>query len=606
MRSPFSSRSSVGPVRNSNRLRLARPAALGLASLLAACSGGDGSGASSLPPKNDDPSPSVTIQGTVTFDLVPASVGGTGVALDYAEAMESPARGVTVEAVSNATSVVLASTTTDAAGHYALSVAANTEVLVRARAELIRAASPSWDVRVVDNTSADALYVLDGTASSTGMADETRNLHAASGWDGASYSGERSAAPFAILDVIYDAMQFVQGAAPATSPVTSFPPLVVHWSAKNSLNSGPSGGPDPATGAIGTSFFNASGIYLLGTADSDTDEYDRHVIAHEWGHYFENSFARSDSIGGPHSRGDQLDMRAAFSEGLGNALSAILTGDSLYTDTLGAGQSRGFAFDVEKPLSATGATTNPGWFSEESIQQIIYDLYDSTQDKREDSLALGFAPLFDALANHLKLSPALTSLFPFIEGVETLLPEDKPQIDALVGTEAIDPIGDDYGDGQTNGGYLDGIPQTAPDAEVLPIYGDIAPGGPSVKVCSTDDFAGATGSVNKLGSRAFLRFSVATPAMYGITATTTEMPGGATADPDMVLHQRGTVVKSWGPPDPSACTTSNPAGCRESFSRLLAAGDYVLEVYEWTNTQDRDADRPPIGRTCFNVAITPQ
>lgn len=582
-------------------------ACLALAAPLAGCSGGGGGGsASAAPPPQSDPGPTVAIDGTVTFDLVPAVAG---IGLDYAHMAPSPARGVTVEAVSPVTSAVMATATTDEAGHYVLAVAADTNVVIRARAELVRAESPAWDVRVVDNTNGNALYVLDTEEFSTGTANQTRDLHAASGWDGASYSGERAAAPFAILDTIYAAMQLVQGAA----PVTEFPPLVVHWSTKNAPgerdsdtpcpDTGQLRGPCPSTGELGTSFFNPSGIYLLGAEDSDTDEYDRHVIAHEWGHYFERSFSRSDSIGGPHTRGDQLDMRTAFSEGLGNALSGILTGDSVYADTLGAGQVHGFSFDVETPLLG-GTTTNPGWFSEESIQQLVYDLYDVAPDKAEDQLALGFAPIFDSLANHVRTSVALASIFPFIEGLKLALPEDGPLIDTLVHTEAIEPTDGDYGDGETNGGYPNPDVPAEPSPGVLPIYKDVSPGGGPASVCSTNAFEGATGSVNKLGSRAFLRFNVPIPGTFKITATTTSMPDGATADPDMVLHQHGIIAQSEEAPNKAECTTSNPAGCNETFSRLLAPGDYVLEVYEWTNTQDQDSEFPPIGLTCFDVEVT--
>src|SRR5690606_9356664 len=104
-------------------------------------------------------------------------------------------------------------------------------------------------------------------------------------------------------------------------------------------------------------------IYLLGAEGKDTDEYDRHVIAHEWGHYFEHNFSRSDSIGGPHTRHDQLDMRVAFGEGFGNALSAMITGSSVYRDVVGPNQAHSFQFDVEGPLPFDG-NDNPGWYSE--------------------------------------------------------------------------------------------------------------------------------------------------------------------------------------------------------------------------------------------------
>jgi len=39
----------------------------------------------------------------------------------------------------------------------------------------------------------------------------------------------------------------------------------------------------------------------------------------------------------------------------------------------------------------------------------------------------------------------------------------------------------------------------------------------------------------------------------------------------------------------------------------LQVGNYVLEVYEWTNTNEVDDPVPeyrPIGRTCFDVTVT--
>ena len=112
------------------------------------------------------------------------------------------------------------------------------------------------------------------------------------------------------------------------------------------------------SGAIGSSFFRSirsngtvqREIFLLGAEDTDTEEYDRHVIAHEWGHYLEDAFSRSDSVGGPHALGDQLDMRVAFGEGWGNAFSAMVERDPVYKDTLGPAQNTGFYLDVESEI----------------------------------------------------------------------------------------------------------------------------------------------------------------------------------------------------------------------------------------------------------------
>src|SRR5690606_13986323 len=109
---------------------------------------------------------------------------------------------------------------------YSLTVPANTDAKLRVSALLAQTGPPSWDFRVLDNTSDDALYVLEGSSFNTGSADSVRDLHAPSGWGGSSYTGPRAAAPFAILDVIYDEVQLVLAAAPEVE----FPPLAIHWS----------------------------------------------------------------------------------------------------------------------------------------------------------------------------------------------------------------------------------------------------------------------------------------------------------------------------------------------------------------------------------------
>ena len=68
-----------------------------------------------------------------------------------------------------------------------------------------------------------------GTPFNSGAQSSIHDVHAASGWGGSSYTGTRSAAPFAILDVIYDGVQLVMSAAPSAV----FPPLVVYWSPSN-------------------------------------------------------------------------------------------------------------------------------------------------------------------------------------------------------------------------------------------------------------------------------------------------------------------------------------------------------------------------------------
>jgi hypothetical protein len=561
--------------------------------LAAAACGGSGGGDGGGGPAAPAPL-TVTVSGIVSFDFVPVVAG---IGLDYAGTAARPARGVTVELLSGAS--VLASTTTDAAGRYSFDVAANTTVALRARAEVVRTGVPAWDVRVVDNALGDAMFALSGEPFDTGSASSTRNLHAASGWSGSAYTATRSAAPFAILDVIYDGMQLVAGA----SPSVVFPPLVVHWSPSNVPAFGASGGPSPATGEIGSSFYApGEGIFLLGAADDDTDEYDRHVIAHEWGHYVEDVFSRADNFGGPHTLSDQLDMRVAFGEGFGNAFSAMVTGEPVYRDAAGPRQSLGFAFDIEGPARPGRPNETPGWFNEQSVHELLYDMFDPANADATngtlvlDHLHLGFAPLFDALTGAHGATPALTTMFSFVNALKRARPADAPLLDALAGAQRIAPVEDDYGSGEDNFGF----PETE---DLQSVYDTAIVGGAAVNVCSLDDFTSAiTGSTNKLGSRRFVRFAVTTPGIHAFDVRAVAPLNGA-ADPDLVLHGGGVVATSDAAPS-AECGVDAPQECRESFTQLLAAGEYVLEVYEWTNTNDHDDDYPPLGRTCFDVTVS--
>src|SRR5262249_44816052 len=136
--------------------------------------GGCHNGSSPAPPLGSD----VTLSGNVTFDLVPTANIAEVWQLDYPSTQSAPARGVTIEIING--SSVVATTTTDYAGAYSVSVASNENVFVRARAEMNRSGSPGWSVAVTDNTQSDGLFVLDSDTFLLGADGATRDLHAAS------------------------------------------------------------------------------------------------------------------------------------------------------------------------------------------------------------------------------------------------------------------------------------------------------------------------------------------------------------------------------------------------------------------------------------------
>jgi len=497
----------------------------------------------------------ITLDGTIQYQRVPhfpldptksqsnypapSSIYG----LDYAATTDMPARGVTVQVVNMDNNSVIASTSADTSGYYSLSVPNNTMIKVRVLAQLSKiGALPNWDFSVKDNTNGNAIYAMEGSAHCTGSANETDNLTADSGWTGTSYTNARTAAPFAILDTIYDGTQLILGA----DSTARFPALSAYWSANNTDTFG-----NVAVGQIGTSYFNGSnGIYILGDQDVDTDEYDPSVIAHEWGHYIEANFSRSDSIGGIHYGGDYLDMRVAFGEGFGNAFSSMVRNNPWYTDSSGSAQGSGFGFNVETEQETDSISASKGWYSESSVEKILYDLYDSTNDLIDaDTLSLGFQPIWNVLITDEKTLPVFTSIFKFIDILKMQDPGDATAIDNLVNARNIH-VTDVYGTGESN---------NASNSSVLPVYNEVTTSTPATNVCVTNAFRRGlgTGDYNVLGMNHFLRFTPSSDGTYTITVNTPSTPGG---DPDIYFYNGTTPY----------ATSADPGS--ESINETLTGG----------------------------------
>ena len=218
--------------------------------------GGGGSGGGS-------PS-SVTISGKATYERVPFS-SNVNLGLSYANTSAQPIREAIVELIQSGGGT-LATTTTDSNGNYALTAPANTSVFVRVQAQLRKTTTPARSIRVLNNTNGNALYVLDSAAFNSGTTNQTKNLLAGSGWGGTSYTGTRSAAPFAILDTLLAAADFVVDNGNAT---LDLPGLDVFWSPQNNSSPG-----DVALGQIESTLYitastggPAAGIYVLGDAE---------------------------------------------------------------------------------------------------------------------------------------------------------------------------------------------------------------------------------------------------------------------------------------------------------------------------------------------------
>jgi PKD repeat protein len=552
------------------------------------------------------PPTTVTVSGRITFERVPFSTT-LGRGLNYPATFEAPAREVEVDLVQSSNQAILATTSTDANGNYSFNAPPNSSVIVRAKA-LTRhtgtATRPaSWDLRVRNNTNGNALYVLDSSVFNTGSTNQTRNLTAATGWGGGFagvYTGTRAAAPFAVLDTLYEAAQFVITQGDSSMQLVGDRALSAYWSEQNVPSEG-----DVTAGQIGTTAYYprgiagiAPGIYVLGAASNDTDEFDAHVVAHEFLHYLEDVISRTDTVGGPHSLDEWLDMRVAFSEGYGNAFSAMVLNDPVYRDSFGTAQSSDFHFSVE-----SRTTRSPGWYSETSAQRILWDLFDSVNDGA-DAVSIGYGPMHQVFTSTLRDEVPLTSLFSFITalkqipGVPAALVDQLVEAERVAGTSLgiVSTTMDAYATTETNSG----VSLSSADL-VLPIYTPVTLNGSAVRVCTSSQIDTRDGVVdgtyNKLGNRRFLRFNVPSARTIRITSTCDSRTdvtcaGDPVPDPDFVLTRAFDVTFA---------ESSLPG--REELVFDATAGDYVLEVYEWSHV-DFDESRPRRGRTCMTVNIT--
>ncbi len=418
--------------------------------------GGTGSGTGGPIGTGGGTTGNITVTGRVTYDFVPErfTVGGTA-SLDFNQAAARPVRRGVVQVIQGTT--IISATATGGDGTFSISYTPSGTANLALYA-VTMSVEPSISVK--DNTDNNLLWAVGATLSGQ---NQMVNLHAGHGWTGSSYDANgRSAAPFAILDSMWTASR----AFISARPNTLFPALKVNWSPNNTPQPG-----DKALGQISTSHFSPSEneLYILGKEGADTDEFDSHVIVHEWGHFFEGNLARSDSPGGRHGPGDILDPRIAFGEAWGNSVAAMVLPETMYIDTSWSGASMGgFGFDAETEPSVTDDPT-PSAFSESSVLRVLYDVFDGNNESF-DGFGVGLGPIADVLVGPQKNTDAMTTLASFVTALKAQPGVNAGALDSLLAHYQIGAITSAFGAGD-NG--LSGMYTTA----ALPYSGTIALGG---------------------------------------------------------------------------------------------------------------------------------
>jgi len=473
----------------------------------------------------------VEISGTVHYERVHAQHAGGSSLLDYSNITQETAKQVVVLALDRSENLVN-STFTDDNGNYTFSnIPSNSDIKIRVYAKMEK--ENKWNLKVIDNSDQDALYGIDTNFVNSGNSNSIRDITAS--------SSSKSSPPFAILDSIYLAMNKVY----AVDSNVNFPALKIKWSTNNV--------------DTGTYYDGVDNIVLQGDQQGDSDEYDDHIIIHEWGHYFERNFSRADNIGGSHGSNEHLDIRVAFGEGFGNALSAIVTDDPLYFDTFG---TNGWNMNIERASHET-----PGWFSEASIQRILYDLYDSNNDGT-DRLSLGFKPIYDTLVTGQRNTPAFTSIFSFITELKKENPSSTTKIDEITANEDIATIEDSYGANRVSN-LAEGS---------LPLYTQLIVDKTIGNICTLNHY----GLYNKLANHKYVRFSINTSDNYPIQV---EQSNGSSSDPEFTLFKTS--------PFENVSTNESGEVGIEKATLALTAGDYLLDIYDSNN----------IDKACFSVSV---
>lgn len=457
-----------------------------------------------------------TFRGTILYEKVPAT--RTGLQLDAP--VRTPATGIKVEIVESPSKQVLGSGWTDAKGAYAIPVTlrGRPRVYVRALAQTENASV----VRVRDR----AEWSMTTEPATIGRERVVEN-------DLLAADADRVAGAFNIAVTIGRANALVRSG----QPDVRLPRVEIRWD----------------TTYVGGTFFRPSEevAFINGRRGQDSDEFDDHIIAHEYGHFLMASFSRESSPGGSHGFGERLDPRLAWSEGWSNFFGGAVTGAAHYVDT---GVVRGrqgvlLSLDLEEDVPAGD---RPGIWSEHSVASLLWDWFDDGAEA-EDSVALGFGPLWAGLVE-LGKEPDVYLLR--YANVLAGLTHERQRLQAGLAARSIEyPL------------------QTPPAREPFP---QPLPNGTTVT--GTVD-SRATRRSNLWGSSQHYWFTLPRAREVSLVMKITGARRPENADLDLyVFDAEGELV--------ARSDAVNGVGDSETITERLPAGYYRVEVRSWSNPRD--------------------
>jgi hypothetical protein len=301
-----------------------------------------------------DNRPAQVIQGQAFYQKVEVTDAG----LDLSRPVMVPVRNARVEVFDRLLQAVAFVSETDARGRFHVPAPSGQPVTIRVISRL-----RSVDLVVADNTNNSSLYTI---SADIDMRDAPSNI--------LLIDNTRVSGAFNILEAVQRGNDTVRLADPRTAPL----PLTIFWSIRNAPRNG-----SVREGAVGMTHFdlNSGTAFIVGDRSIDSDEFDDSVILHEYAHLLAARFSRDESPGGPHRPGDMLDPRLAWSEGFANFFSGAARNDHVYRDSSGPDGSRILRYDLEENIPAGD---RPGYWSEASVQSLLWDFYDEAVDTGDE------------------------------------------------------------------------------------------------------------------------------------------------------------------------------------------------------------------------------
>lgn len=384
--------------------------------MLIACGkkGGKGDQSSTAPQASETPncldvrtySGGATISGMATYEYRPVAITSSSQGVIYGLSGNPVSAAIPfaeIEVLDTSGTAVQCSTT-DANGNFSFQVASNVGT-VRVRI-LSRAFHSKLKLSVLEETNMNLPYAVESVVNVNGSVSGVSIVASAR----QSVSPKVEGGAFHILASIYKANQYIRSQIADSSWTAE--KVTVFWKAGFNPYSY-FGYPNNLL-----SFYKPGErkLFILGGKDgnvnqADTDHFDTSVILHEYGHFLEDVYGKTDSPGGYHNGDAVIDPRLAWSEGFANFFQAAALGTNYYLDTAGfcndTSESGSCSQNVYFRLNEDGTTTlfdrststGEGNFRELSITRTLFKTISASSGSHPYGAGIPFKEIWNVFTD---------------------------------------------------------------------------------------------------------------------------------------------------------------------------------------------------------------